>query len=176
MIDIRPTQPTDFEDVLVLLGQLWPDKSLDRTRLREVFDKALASQDCVYLSACEGDRVIGFCTLIIHSSLWQEGVLGHIGELIVDANCRGRGVGTAMLERAAEAARRKGCRRIELDSAFHRTAAHGFYEGLGFEKRAFLFSKSLQSRAHDPLIPAGTTTTMAASPADGRERGRVSEE
>jgi len=30
-----------------------------------------------------------------------------------------------------------------LDSAFHTTIAHEFYERLGFEKRAYLFSKEI---------------------------------
>ena len=143
MLDIRPTQPKDFEDVFILLGQLWPDKPLDHNRLREVFDKVLASEGCIYLSACDGDKIIGFCTVMIRSSLWQESRLATIGELVVDRACRGHGVGTALLEKSAQIARQNGCRCIELDSAFHRTAAHGFYESKGFEKRAFLFSKTL---------------------------------
>jgi len=32
---------------------------------------------------------------------------------------------------------------VELDSAFHRIESHRFYENLGFQKRAFTFSKEL---------------------------------
>jgi glucosamine-phosphate N-acetyltransferase len=39
--------------------------------------------------------------------------------------------------------RRQASRRVELDSAFHRKQAHRFYEQLGFENRAYLFSKAL---------------------------------
>ncbi len=35
------------------------------------------------------------------------------------------------------------CKRIELDSAFHRKGAHRFYESLGYGNRAYLFSKQL---------------------------------
>jgi hypothetical protein len=34
-------------------------------------------------------------------------------------------------------------KRLELDSAFHRTNAHAFYDKLGFEKRAYLFTKEI---------------------------------
>jgi hypothetical protein len=47
------------------------------------------------------------------------------------------------MDTAIYEARRQGCKRIELDSAFHRAQAHALYEDLGFEKRAFLFSKVL---------------------------------
>ena len=47
-----------------------------------------------------------------------------------------------LLERLASLARERGCRAMELDSAFHRVEAHAFYEKLGFEKRAFLFAKT----------------------------------
>lgn len=36
-----------------------------------------------------------------------------------------------------------GCKRLELDSTFHRTIAHEFYERSGFEKRAYLFSEEI---------------------------------
>ena len=38
---------------------------------------------------------------------------------------------------------KKGCKSIELDSAFHRILAHEFYEKNGFIKRAFEFSLDL---------------------------------
>jgi len=40
-------------------------------------------------------------------------------------------------------ARNYSCKRLELDSDFHRTIAHDFYEGIGFEKRAYLFTKEI---------------------------------
>jgi hypothetical protein len=40
-------------------------------------------------------------------------------------------------------AKELGCKRFELDSGFQREGAHKFYESIGFEKRAYLFSKIL---------------------------------
>lgn len=36
-----------------------------------------------------------------------------------------------------------GCKKIELDSGFPRDKAHKFYEKIGFEKKAYLFSRDL---------------------------------
>jgi ribosomal protein S18 acetylase RimI-like enzyme len=140
---IRAAQPEDFEEVFALLGQLWPDKPLHREPLHNIFDQALTSDNEVYLCACRGAKVVGFCTLTIKSSLWQEGDLGYVGNLVVDSNYRRSGIGTALLEKAAEIAGQRHCRCLELDSGFHRPAAHRFYESRGFEKRGFLFSRIL---------------------------------
>lgn len=143
MTEIRLSTEDDFQDVLLLLGQLWPDKAIDREAVWQVFHRALRSPSQTYLSAMAGSRVIGFCSLTVKNNLWQEGNLGHVDELVVDREFRGAGVGSALLDRIIEAARDAGCKRVELDSAFHRKAAHKFYEDRGFENRAFLFSRLL---------------------------------
>ncbi|WP_027084752.1 GNAT family N-acetyltransferase [Cohnella panacarvi] len=56
---------------------------------------------------------------------------------------RDRGIGKALIERLTDRAKQAGCRRIELDSGFHREQAHRTYEHVGFDKRAFLFSKEI---------------------------------
>jgi RimJ/RimL family protein N-acetyltransferase len=140
---VRPCRAEDFDAVLALLRQLWPDAALDATALRAVYDRALLSDAQAYLCAVSGARVIGFGSLTVKNNLWQAGPLGHIDELVVDTEWRGRGIGTRLLEELAVLARRKGCRRVELDSALHREAAHRLYERHGFEKRGYLFSKPL---------------------------------
>jgi glucosamine-phosphate N-acetyltransferase len=140
-IIIRPTKQEDFDDILPLLKQLWPANPLDLKAARDIFTRGLASNERAYLCACHDGRIIGFCTLIVRDCLWLQGDVGYLCDLVVDQEYRGLGVGTALVERAAEIARERGCRRVELDSGFHRTAAHQFYERRGFEKRAFLFSR-----------------------------------
>jgi glucosamine-phosphate N-acetyltransferase len=140
---IRPTKREDFDEIVPLLKQLWPARPLDLKAARHIFDQGLASDRRAYLCAWRGDRIIGFCTLAVRDCLWLQGDVGYICDLVVDQDQRGAGVGTALVERAVEIARQRGCRRIELDSGFHRTEAHRFYESRGFEKRAFLFSKIL---------------------------------
>lgn len=141
---IRPCQPHDFDAVLSLLRQLWPDKQLDAGALREVFDRALQSDAQVYLCATDGDQVLGFVSLTVKNNLWQAANLGHIDELVVDEQHRGRGLGKKLLDAIIVQARQKNCARVELDSAFHRREAHSFYEKHHFANRAILFSKILK--------------------------------
>ncbi len=140
---IRTATLDDFEGICRLLQQLWPDKKQDKRALKTVMNRALPSPDEIYLCAEIDNAIAGFCSLAIRNSLWQEARLGMLSEMVVDETVRKRGIGTALLGTIIDMARQRGCRRIELDSAFHREETHRFYEKAGFEKRAVLFSKEL---------------------------------
>lgn len=129
----------DFQAVFQLPSQLWPDKDLDVAALRRVYERGLRANAQVYLCAIDGENVVGFASLTIKSNLWEGANLGHIDELIVDEKYRGRGLGTQLLEDIIAQARQRGCARVELDSAFHRTKAHQFYERQGFENPGIPF-------------------------------------
>lgn len=140
---IRQCIDSDFQPVVKLLGQLWPDKTLNQEKLRQVFTRGLACESHNYICATVQDKIIGFASLKIKNSLWEQGNLGYIDELVVDQEYRGKGIGRELLEHVVEMAREKGCGRIELDAAFYRKASHRFYEKNNFEKRCFLFSRKL---------------------------------
>ena len=143
MIQIRECSNADFNEIVILLQQLWPDKSLGVQSLKIVYEKALFSENQKYICAVEESKVIGFGSLTIKNNLWLEGNLGHIDELVVDNSTRGKGVGSQLLKELIQIAKEKNCRRIELDTAFHRKDTHRFYENQGFENRAYLFSMVL---------------------------------
>ena len=142
-IRIRRCQSEDFESVLMLLCQLWPNQELDRNLVRSVFNRALASDQQVYLCALVEQQVVGFGSLSVKNNLWQQGYLAQVDELVVEEKHRGRGIGIQLLVNLIDLARQRHCGRIELDSAFHRDQAHRFYEGQGFTKRAYLFTQAL---------------------------------
>jgi GNAT superfamily N-acetyltransferase len=143
MIEIQQCFEKDFDEMLALFRQLWPDKSIEANALRAVFRNVIASKSRTYWGAVSGKELLGLASLSVKYSLWQEGLVGYIEELVVHEKARRQGIGTALLKHAIESARDHGCRRIELDSGFHREAAHRFYEQLGFETRALLFSMEL---------------------------------
>lgn len=142
-LDIRPSTTADFGSVLPMLRQLWPSKKLDPEAMQAVFTKCLASEDWRLLCADVDGRVAGFCSILFRESLWQEGSVAYVEILVVGDDLRGQGIGGAMMDRAMQEARSRGCRAIELDSALHRDRAHAFYERLGFKKDGYAFWREI---------------------------------
>lgn len=77
------------------------------------------------------------------NNFWQEGYISYIYAMVTDEKYRGKGIGTKLIDEAINRSSTQGFKRIELDSGFPREKAHKFYEKLGFEKRAYLFSMVL---------------------------------
>jgi GNAT superfamily N-acetyltransferase len=79
-------------------------------------------------------QVIGVLQLSFIPGLTRQGMWrGQIEGVRVAASERANGVGRTMLEWAVEECRRRGCGLVQLTSDKRRSAAHGFYEALGFE-------------------------------------------
>jgi GNAT superfamily N-acetyltransferase len=142
-VTIRESKPQDFEELFLLLHQLWPGKELVKDTLNKVYIQGLKFDREKYFCAELDKKVVGFCSFCFKSSLWQGGNLGYIGELIVEQSLRGRGIGSELLKVVFQRAKDQNCKRIETDSAFSRKEAQDFYLKMGFEKRAVLFSKEL---------------------------------
>jgi|ERR1039458_2149300 GNAT superfamily N-acetyltransferase len=144
MVEIRKCRSEDFDAIVPLLRQLYPDKPFDLVSLRSVYDRSLASAQQVYLCAVCDQQTVGFGSLTIKSNLlWSETFIGYVNDMVVDGAYRGRGIGTQILDHLISWARERGCNRIELNSAFHRKAAQAFYEHRGFKSGAYFYSKLL---------------------------------
>jgi ribosomal protein S18 acetylase RimI-like enzyme len=137
---IRNAQVKDFDDIYPLFGQLWPNKPIDKAELKKAYDRGADSNNDEFLCAVIDGKIAGFCAYAIVNNLWQEGRIGYIYAMVVDEALRGKGVGTKLINESLERAKAQGLKRMELDSGFPRERAHKFYEKLGFEKRAYLFS------------------------------------
>ncbi len=140
---IQRCGPADFEGIFGLLRQLWPAKELERETLRQIFAQAVVAKSRVLLHAQAGEEIVGFGSMTLKMHLWHAGLIAWVDELVIDEHHRGEGIGKLLLDHLLAAARERGCRAMELDSAFHRKGAHAFYDQMGFEKRAYLFSKRL---------------------------------
>ena len=140
---IRDCTAADIEQICTLLAVLWPDLDVNTPQMRQCFQRGLQSPNQRYLCAVLDGDVVGFGSLNVKNNLWQQGQIGHVDELVVSPRHRRQGIGSALLQRIAETAAEMGCKRLELDSAHHRSQAHTFYERLGFHNRALLFSKPL---------------------------------
>jgi GNAT superfamily N-acetyltransferase len=142
-IQIRPVVNGDIDSILPLIQQLWPKKKIHLHQIQSLIQQQLLSRNHHLVVAEQQNRVVGFGSLSRKINLWTEGMLGHIDELVVDDREQQRGIGTIILNYIIERGLQLGCRRIELDSAYHRKQAHQFYQRKGFVNRAILFSKQV---------------------------------
>ena len=105
---------------------------------RRPYDLAFASIDAdpaqllVVVSA--GQAVVATMQLTFIPGLARRGTGRMQVEAVrVQSDLRGNGLGSAMIRWAIEEGRRRGVKLVQLTSDGSRTAAHRFYERLGFE-------------------------------------------
>jgi len=124
-----------------LFSQLGYQSSEDA--FSERFAALIADPQADVLVATDDEALLGVATtyrvLVAHES----GSWCRLTALVVDETQRGRGVGRELVRAAEALARDAGCARIEATSAIHRTAAHAFYEQLGYACEANHFLKRL---------------------------------
>jgi GNAT superfamily N-acetyltransferase len=74
----------------------------------------------------------GFAQLRFRLSAWTGVEDCWLEDVFVRDAARGRGLGRALVEKALEVARERGCTRIELDVQSDNTAARALYTSVGF--------------------------------------------
>jgi N-acetylglutamate synthase-like GNAT family acetyltransferase len=97
----------------------------------------------VYVAENE-DGVVGWVHVYEHVPVCHDRV-AEVAGLVVDAGCRGTGVGKRLMEAAEHWAHAKGLDTVVLRSNVIREPAHKFYEKLGYTriKTQHAFRKSL---------------------------------
>jgi GNAT superfamily N-acetyltransferase len=85
----------------------------------------------------------GVATLHRMLVLHRPSPVGRITALVVDAACRGRGIGRALVEAAESQLAREGCGLLEVTSNLNLPEAHAFYARMGYERTSVRFAKRL---------------------------------
>jgi ribosomal protein S18 acetylase RimI-like enzyme len=94
----------------------------------------LTNNECVVFMAFEGDEALGFTMLYHH---WTTVALGHVwllNDLFTKPEARRKGVGEALLEKAAEFAKADGAKRIWLRTAVDNFTAQALYEKVSYKR------------------------------------------
>lgn len=94
----------------------------------------------IFVADMEG-KVVGFVTTVEALSINLPNGYIKINGLAVLPEYRRQGIGKMLMERVEKLAVERGVSLIELASGFQRTAAHEFYEHLGYQKTSFRLSK-----------------------------------
>ncbi len=92
----------------------------------------------------ERGEIIGVLTISITRVIHRPRPVGRISMLVVAPECRGGGVGAALVAEAENRMAAAGCGLLEVTSNIRRERAHSFYEKLGYERTSYRFARPLQ--------------------------------
>lgn len=95
------------------------------------------------LVAARGTEVLGFVSVHVTPVLHRPTSVGRMTALIVEEKSRGQGIGRALVAAAEKHLIEKGCALVEVTSNQKLTAAHAFYERLGYSITSYRFGKTL---------------------------------
>jgi GNAT superfamily N-acetyltransferase len=104
---------------------LWPDRPLEYVKLEQ-------DETGRHFGAFVEDRLVSVI------SLFFEEDDAHFRKFATDSLCQGKGIGSALLSHAIEAAKKAGARTIWCDA---RSSALSFYQRFGMEAEGDVFFK-----------------------------------
>ncbi|SDS69802.1 GNAT family N-acetyltransferase [Microlunatus soli] len=143
---IRAADRADIDAVSELLEQLGyrqDDRQATEQRLRHWADDPASS----VLVAIDAGDLLGVIAVHVGPFLERDGCWGRIVALVVADRARGRGIGSQLVAAAESFAGERGCVRMEVTSADHRTAAHKFYVRRGYLDQAGTSSRFVRDIA-----------------------------
>ena len=97
----------------------------------------------VNLAAEENGLVTGFCSLVLYKTPFHTGGTALISVLVVSSRHRGKGIGTALLNRAKRIAGERGMDEIEVGTEKANLGAQAFYRKNGLKLEYALFGEEL---------------------------------
>jgi ribosomal protein S18 acetylase RimI-like enzyme len=139
-IDVREARPSDaprLTELIVELGHPITEPDVRRNL------ETLSVCGLLPLVAEHDGAVIGMCGLSAMTTVHRDAPVGRISVMVVAEAWRGRGVGVQLVAEAERRLVTHDCRIVEVTSNQRRERAHGFYEGLGYERTSFRFMKKL---------------------------------
>jgi GNAT superfamily N-acetyltransferase len=141
---VRLAQPQDAGDVARLMLAFRDHLGLSGPtddEMRAGVERLLSDRDTEFLLAAadaNGDDTApaGVAQLRFRYGVWRAGGDCLLEDLFVDGAARGAGLGRALVEATLDRARRRGCRRVELDTNERNDAALALYGSFGFSATA----------------------------------------
>lgn len=130
----RSIKKTDLNDVYFLLNQL---KSFDISSILlnkdAIWEKIISNKDNFYIVGIDkiSNKIIAYGSLVIENKI--NGLkAGHIEDIIVDDNVRGKRVGDLLIKYLISLSRQHNCYRITL---FCKKELYNFYSKNGFDEK-----------------------------------------
>jgi|HigsolmetaAR201D_1030396.scaffolds.fasta_scaffold46423_1 predicted N-acetyltransferase YhbS len=136
---VRPAMRSDAAALLRLAQAFAGPFPVDPERFDRSLDEILIHHDSLLLVATDGDDVVGYLCASVHPTLYANGPVVWIEELMVDEVERRAGIGRALVQECERWAARSGAR---LASVATRDATD-FWTAVGYEAPATYLRKSL---------------------------------
>lgn len=149
--NVRLARTSDAPDIARLTSQLGYDVPDAEVAAR--LARILPGAGQRFFVAEHDGRPVGW----LHAAITEYVETGRfvvVAGLVVDRGARRTGIGALLMQHAEAWARELGCPVVRLSSSAGRTAAHRFYERLGYTiiKTQFSFAKSLDAAAASNLM------------------------
>lgn len=136
---LTPKQNSDIDFKKFIIEEIDSDE--------EYFYEIVMEKIVVEKEGCygRGEKVIGYvlCFLKDKSDFYKENKVGYIDGVYVDENCRGKGLGRLLMNRAEEFCKLKEVNNISLSVKFKNVKAISLYKELGFMESDIIMYKSI---------------------------------
>ena len=138
-INFRPIKEEDISQVFILLNQLkkMDLENIDRKKAWGNFSSNTSSNSIVGIY---DNKIVAYGSVVIENKIRGE-IAGHIEDIVVDEEVRGKMLGVLLIKELVEVAKRKGCYRITL---FCKEELINFYSRNGFKVNNVIMKKYLQ--------------------------------
>ena len=137
-INFRPIKEEDISQVFILLNQLkkMDLENIDRKKVWDNFSSNTSSNSIV---GVYDNKIVAYGSVVIENKIRGE-IAGHIEDIVVDEEVRGKMLGVLLIKELVEVAKRKGCYRITL---FCKEELINFYSRNGFKVNNVIMKKYL---------------------------------
>ena len=141
-MEIRPIRPEEVPQALPLFAGYQEfyehDDHHDETNLAFFSRFCEPSEAGLLLGAWEGEDLVGFATLYWTFSSASAVDIALMNDLYVVERMRGRGLGRALIDASAAAAKARGCAQLEWQTAPDNATAQRLYDSTGATKSEWL--------------------------------------
>jgi len=135
---VRRARTEDGAQVWPLVRDLAVSYGPEEEVFRRSFTDPLARPDALVLLAEKGGSITGYLLASFHGTLFANGPVAWVEELVVTPDARGSGIGRVLMAAAEHWARSVPCAYLALASR----RAGPFYEALGYDVSATYFRKA----------------------------------
>ena len=133
--EVAPIADAEYEDLLPLISayqRFYAVAEVDEERNRGFFRRFLApSEDGLLLGARAEGALVGYACLYWHFGSLEACETVLMNDLFVAPAWRGRGIGRALIDAAAEVARERGAPYLEWSTAPDNETAQRLYDSTG---------------------------------------------